>query len=109
MLDNAFGWIADLEQAQKLADPFSVKMVHRKLDQFADRYCPVVQQFGLSYHWSLDQVEFATDLVFAKQVDLHTRQTDHRPRPEAQTTRHHPHALSTTGWLKVLPSSLRIC
>src|SRR5438046_5540231 len=109
VLDNAFGWIADFEQAQKLADPFSVKMVHRKLDQFADRYCPVVQQFGLSYHWSLDQVEFATDLVFAKQVDLHTRQTDHRPRPEAQTTRHHPHALSTTGWLKVLPSSLRIC
>src|SRR5207247_9224914 len=41
VLDNAFGWIADLEQAQKLADPFSVKMVHRKLDQFADRYCPV--------------------------------------------------------------------
>jgi len=70
VLDNAFGWIADLEQAQKLADHFSVKMVHRKLDQFADRYCPVVQQFGLSYHWSLDQVEFATDLVFAKQVDL---------------------------------------
>src|SRR5437773_5076389 len=50
VLDNAFGWIADLEQAQKLADPFSVKMVHRKLDQFADRYCPVVRQFGLSIH-----------------------------------------------------------
>src|SRR5437016_3167059 len=70
VLDNAFGWIADLEQAQKLADHFSVKMVHRKLDQFADRYCPVVQQFGLSYHWNLDQVEFATDIVFAKQVAL---------------------------------------
>jgi hypothetical protein len=28
-------------------------MLHRKLDQFADRYCPVTRQFGLSHHWSL--------------------------------------------------------
>src|SRR5205807_8019566 len=28
----------------------------------------LVQQFRLSYHWNLDQVEFATDIVFAKQV-----------------------------------------
>ena len=63
VLDNAFGWIADFEQAQKLADDFRVEMLHRKLDEFADRYCPVVKQFGLNYHWSLDQVEFATDIV----------------------------------------------
>jgi hypothetical protein len=30
----------------------------------------VIRQFGLSYHWSLDQVEFATDLVFTRQADL---------------------------------------
>jgi hypothetical protein len=30
----------------------------------------VIRQFGLSYHWSLDQVEFATDVVFARQADL---------------------------------------
>jgi hypothetical protein len=53
VLDNAFGWIADFERAQKLADNFSLEMVHRKLDEFADRYCPVIRQFGLSYHWSL--------------------------------------------------------
>ena len=53
VLDNAFGWIADFERAQKVADQFSVEMVHRKLDQFADRYYPVIRQFGLSYHWSL--------------------------------------------------------
>ena len=34
------------------------------------RYCAVIQQFGLSYHWSLDQVEFATDIAFARQADL---------------------------------------
>ena len=88
VLDNAFGWIGDFERAQKLADHFSVKMVHRKLDEFADRYCPVVQQFGLSYHWSLDQVEFATDVVFAKQADLQaiydrlTRAAIHTVKPD---------------------------
>ena len=64
ILDNAFGWIADFEQAQKLANQFSVEVLHCKLDEFADRYCPVIRQFGLTYHWSLDQVEFATDVVF---------------------------------------------
>lgn len=88
ILDNAFGWIADVEQAQKLADEFSVELLHRKLDEFAQRYCPVVEQFGLSYHWSLDQVEFASDIVFAKQSDLQaiyerlTRSAIHTVKPD---------------------------
>ena len=88
VLDNAFGWIADFERAQKLADNFSVEMVHGKLDEFAERYCAVIQQFGLSYHWSLDQVEFATDIVFARQADLQaiydrlTRAAIHTVKPD---------------------------
>jgi hypothetical protein len=30
----------------------------------------VVEQFQVSYHGSLDQVEFATDIVFGRQSDL---------------------------------------
>lgn len=88
MLDNAFGWIADFESAQELAERFSVEMVHRKLDGFAERYCPVIQQFGQSYHWSLNQVEFATDVVFARQADLQaiydrmTRAAIHTVKPD---------------------------
>jgi len=88
MLDNAFGWIADFERAQQLADHFSVEMVHRKLDGFAARYCPVIGQFGQSYHWSLNQVEFATDIVFANQADLQaiydrlTRAAIHTVKPD---------------------------
>jgi hypothetical protein len=88
ILDNAFGWIADFDQAQKLADDFRVEMLHRKLDEFADRYCPVVKQFGLNYHWSLDQVEFATDIVFHHQSDLQaiyerlTRTAIHTVKPD---------------------------
>ena len=87
-LDNAFGWIADFERAQKLADEFRVKMLHRKLDGFADRYCPVVKQFELNYPWSLDQVEFATDIVFQRQSDLQaiyerlTRAAIHTVKPD---------------------------
>ena len=50
-LDNAFGWIADFQPAQKLADEFGVERLHRKLDGFADRYCPVVKRCGL-IRWS---------------------------------------------------------
>jgi len=88
VLDNAFGWIADFAQAQKLADEFRVEMLHRKLDEFAGRYCPVVKQFGLNYHWSLDQVEFATDIVFQRQSDLQaiyerlTRTAIHTVKPD---------------------------
>src|SRR5437016_7444856 len=87
-LDNAFGWIADFKRAQKLADEFRVKMLHRKLDGFADRYCPVVKQFELNYHWSLDQVEFATDIVFQRQSDVQaiyerlTRTAIHSVKPD---------------------------
>ena len=88
VLDNAFGWIGDFERAQKLADGFRVEMLHEKLDGFADRYCPVVKQFGLNYHWSLDQVEFATDIVFQRQSDLQaiyerlTRTAIHTVKPD---------------------------
>jgi hypothetical protein len=88
VLDNAFGWIADFEQAQQLATQCRVEMLHRKLDGFADRYCPVVKQFELNYHWSLDQVEFATDIVFQRQSDLQaiyerlTRTAIHTVKPD---------------------------
>ena len=48
----------------------------------------MIQQFELSYHWSLDQVEFATDVVFAKQADLQaiydrlTRVAIHTVKPD---------------------------
>jgi hypothetical protein len=88
VLDNAFGWIANFEPAQQLADEFRVEMLHRKLDEFASRYCPVVKQLGLNYHWSLDQVEFASDIVFQRQSDLQaiygrlTRTAIHTVKPD---------------------------
>lgn len=70
MLDNAFDFIEDYQQAQKLADSFRVGPLHKKLDQFAQQYCPVYFHFNQVYHWSVMQAEFATDIIFKQQADL---------------------------------------
>jgi hypothetical protein len=69
-LENAFVDIRDFASAQSLADGFRVKKLHRKLDQFTQRFCPVIRQLGVSYHWSINQAEYATDVVFRRQSDL---------------------------------------
>jgi len=68
--DNAFVEIGDWPQAQRLADEWRVKRIHSKLDEFAQRYCPIFRDLGVHYHWSLDQCEYATDIVFRRQADL---------------------------------------
>jgi len=70
MRDNAFTRIADWSRAQQLSDNFDVSQLHPRLDQLAARYCPVIAQLGVTYHWSLMQVEYATDIVFKRQNDL---------------------------------------
>jgi hypothetical protein len=70
-MDNTFVSIADWQKAQSLADAFPTERLHRTLDRLAARYCPVLDDFAESYHWSLMQIEYATDIVFARQEDLH--------------------------------------
>jgi hypothetical protein len=70
MADNAFVRIDDWERAQELADAFSPDRLHRTLDRYAEQCCPVSDTFGQSYHWSLMQVEYATDLAFRSTTTL---------------------------------------
>jgi hypothetical protein len=44
LLDNAFTRIEDWAAAQKLADGWDASRLHRKLDEFAGRYCPILKQ-----------------------------------------------------------------
>src|SRR5712672_716835 len=62
--DNAFIRIDDWQRAQDLADRLSPDRLHLVLDRYAAQCCPVLDIFRQSYHWSLMQVEYATDLVF---------------------------------------------
>jgi len=70
MLDNAFSHIEDFERAQQLSDTLDVAHLHERLEQVARQYCPVHDAVQADYHWSLMQVEYATDLVFRNRTDL---------------------------------------
>jgi hypothetical protein len=70
LLDNAFVQIGDWGRAQQIVQGWEAKRMHRKLDEFAQSYCPIFRAFGAQYHWSVDQCEYATDIVFRKQSDL---------------------------------------
>ncbi|OGO41501.1 MAG: hypothetical protein A2W36_03845 [Chloroflexi bacterium RBG_16_58_14] len=70
MLDNAFVHIADYTVANQLANKFDVEILHLRLDEFAQQYCPVVTDLKLAYYWNIMQSEYATDLVFKSQDTL---------------------------------------
>jgi hypothetical protein len=70
MRDNAFLQIEDWEKAQQLSDHIRIADLHQVLDILANRYCPVIKKLGVSYRWSIMQVEYATDIVFRNSEDL---------------------------------------
>jgi len=67
MADNAFLSLAEPERAQEIADSLDARSLHRHLDAWALRFCPVVERFRSGYHWSFMQAELATDVVFRNQ------------------------------------------
>ena len=91
MMDNAFVELADWDKAQQLADGIRPDRLHKRLDQLAKTYCPVIRHFG-SFHWSLMQLEYATDIVFRRQADLQpiyeelVRTAIHAVKPEHVAT-----------------------
>jgi hypothetical protein len=70
MADNAFLRIDDWSRAQELADSLSPDQLLRTLDRYAGHSRPVSDVFGQAYHWSLMQVEYATDLTFRSTAGL---------------------------------------
>ena len=82
--DNAFIRIDDWQRAQDLADRLSPDRLHLVLDRYAAQCCPVLDVFRQSYHWSLMQVEYATDLVFRSVGDAQAALPTSRPRVGAE-------------------------
>src|SRR3990172_12905181 len=69
-LENAFLTIADFPSANDIAQRIDLRKLHAKLDRIAQQCCPVVKALDLSYHWSVMQVEYSTDIIFKKRGDL---------------------------------------
>ena len=92
LLDNAFVNVADFPVAQALADALDIRRLHRHLDRIAIDYCPATRHFPSGYHWSLMQVEYATDVVFRRQADFQplytaiTHTAIHAIKPEHVST-----------------------
>lgn len=70
LADNAFVHVANVDRAQALADALPPDELHRRLDRYAKRFCPVLDVFEQRYHWSLMQVEYSTDLMFRSEATL---------------------------------------
>ena len=65
--------IADFGAAQKLADDIRpLTRLHRAPDRLCSDATTSVDHaaLGVDYHWSLMQIEYATDIVFKRQSDL---------------------------------------
>jgi hypothetical protein len=70
LVDNAFIEIDDFARAQEIADELHPKLLRRKLERYAHLFCPAAAEFPAGYHWSLMQIEYATDLVFRRREYL---------------------------------------
>jgi hypothetical protein len=86
--DNAFTHIGDWQKAQAISDGWEAKRIHERLNELAQRCCPIYRDFATGYHWSVHQCEYATDVVFRKQADLRaiygnlTRTAIHTVKPD---------------------------
>jgi len=70
MADNAFLSIADASAAQRLADSLDAASLHRHLEDWAQRFCPLRPHLRSGVHWSFMQVEYASDVVFQRQASF---------------------------------------
>ena len=68
--DNAFTHIADFAEAQKLSDRIRVEDLHKALDIFLKRFCPMPADWNLSYNYTISQVEYACDILFKNEEAL---------------------------------------
>ncbi len=62
-LDNSFVDISDYEKAQEIADSFDPQRLHECLNGYAERFCACYLRWP-AVHWSISQIEYATDIVF---------------------------------------------
>jgi len=68
--DNAFTYIEDFDEAQRLSDRIRVEDLHKALDIFIKRFCPMPDEWKLSYNYTIAQVEYACDILFVSEESL---------------------------------------
>ena len=70
LVEDAFTSIDDFDLAQRLTDGLDSRELHRVLDHWARLCCPAAKRLSPTYHWSIMQAEYATDIIFKRRSDL---------------------------------------
>jgi hypothetical protein len=65
-VDNAFTWVEDLDAAQKIADEFSPKRLHQRLDAMVKEFVPTLTTIDGGIQWNIAQIEYSTDIMFER-------------------------------------------
>ena len=66
---NCFISISDLPKVQKMADDAVTRNWHKLLDQFSDRFNPLVKKLDIhGYYWTIRSAEYATDPAYLKEL-----------------------------------------
>jgi len=69
-VENAFTYIANYERAQELSDKIRVEDIHEVCDILMNRYCPLPEEWGLTWNYTIEQVEYAMDVIWKEQGEL---------------------------------------
>ena len=73
-IDNCFTDISNFAKAQKIMNKQLEINWPEKLEKIAKRINPLYKEFqrkhGLKYYWTIDQSEWATDVIFKKEEEL---------------------------------------
>jgi len=69
-VENAFTYIENYERAQELSDKIRVEDIHQVCDILMGRCCPLPEEWELKWNYTIEQVEYAKDVIFKKQDEL---------------------------------------
>jgi hypothetical protein len=72
--DNCFAWVEDVEKVQRLMDEQNRFGWEKALGQLSRQINPalpsIVGDYDIPYYWSIDQSEWASDVMFKKREEL---------------------------------------
>jgi hypothetical protein len=70
LLNNAFVNIGDWGEPNRSLTVSTSRDCIASWTSLRALFCPIHRALGQSYHWSMDQCEYATNIVFHKQAEL---------------------------------------
>lgn len=68
--DNALLDIDNIKRAQRICDKFSSELLLSRIEKHIHRYVPLISWLEQTVHWTIDQAEYSTDILFKNKQAL---------------------------------------